>query len=85
MTLPSLVNMKKFTVLCSLLFGFAMTSLLAEEAPVTPAAPGAATPPANTSGQSTASTAKKHHHKKHHKKKSDDTSGTSPAPTPPKS
>jgi hypothetical protein len=77
--------MKKLLTLCSLVLGFGVTGLLAEDATVslpTPApAPAATAPAANPAPtQGTAGSAKKHH-KKHHKKKSGD-AVTAPAADP---
>ena len=74
--------MKKFLILCSVLFGLATTGLLAEDAvvslpaPASPPPPPASTAGASTSGSGTTDSGKKHGgkgHKKHHKHKSDST------------
>lgn len=74
--------MKKFLVLCSVLLGFGVTGLLAEDATVTlpaPAAPSPAAPSAPAQGPAPAA-GKKHHHKKHHKKKTSEATPPTPAP-----
>ena len=79
--------MKKLLILGSVLFGFGVTGLLAEDATVSlpaPAAPGpAATPAASApaSAQGTTHAAGKKHHKKHHKKRATE-AATPDAPAP---
>jgi len=77
--------MKKLLILSSILFGFAVTGLLAEDAAVTlpaprPAAPVANASPAADATPGTAPSGKKHNHGKHHKKKIHEV--TPGAPTP---
>jgi hypothetical protein len=72
--------MKKFLILCSVLLGFGVTGLLAEDATVS--LPPAAPIPAASASNATPGTAPagKKHHKKHHKKKTSDATPTTPAP-----
>jgi len=53
--------MKKFLILCSVLFGFAVTGLMADEAAVAPAASRSTFSAAG----SHAKVAKRHHHRGH--------------------
>ena len=58
-------NMKKFFIFCSVLFGFAVTGLMADEAAVTPAASHSTVSAAGSHSK----IAKRHHrrgHKHHH-------------------
>ncbi len=80
--------MKKFLILGSVLLGFGVTGLLAEDATVTlpaPAAPSPAAPATSTPAQGSTPASGKKHHKKHHKKKTGDETPAPAADPAPKS
>lgn len=84
----SQTRMKKILIFCSILTGFGVTGLLAEDAAVSLPATAAPAPSAGPVESAAASTApssapsgKKHHnHKKHHKKKGGESTSATSAP-----